>query len=212
MRAGADKMNGMNLITGVVLYLLAVIALIVLSRLTQKEAGRNRKARELAGGELEFAPDAVAQNAARVLIGLFTLLGLSSLVQAVVNHHGLIAGLLFVGLGLVLARLLPGTIVLTGAGLEQMFWLGKPKQMRWKDVQVVNVHEKKRRVAISGRGGVRIVQYKQLPDMERLLAELAAHCPEAMPRTDGKRTVEIPPPVRPVVAPPEAVEKQETTR
>jgi hypothetical protein len=192
----------MNIFAWMMPYLLGMVALFVLSRLSQKEAGRSRKAEELPGGGLEFAPDTVALTSTRLLIGLFGLLGVVGIVGNAFNGHGLWPGVFCASLALLLAKLLPGTILLTDQGLEQRYWLGAPKQMRWKDVHMVTLQQRQRSVTVIGRSGVKIQHVKQLPDRSRLLIELANRCPEAMPREGEKRRVAIPPPPPPEVAPP----------
>lgn len=190
-----------NIVAWLLPYVVGVLVLFVLSRLAQKTADSGRKAQELADGGLEFAPDAAALVAMRLETGIFGLLGVGGVIGYLFNAHGLWVSLFCVVFALLLAKLLPGTIVLTEAGLEQRYWLGKPKQMRWKDVQIVTVQHKQRSVTVRGRGGVKIQHAKQLPDMERFVAELTTRCPDAMPREGEKRRVVIPPPP-PVVAPP----------
>ncbi len=197
----------MTLIVGVaVFYMLAVVSLLVLSRVAQQEALRSRKAREVAPGALEFAAENSALLASQALIGLFALLGVGGLLESAFTGRGLLPGLFCAGFALLLAKLMPGTIVLLPDGLEQRYWLGKPKQMRWRDVQEVIVLGKQRRVIVRGRGDVKILHTKQLPDQERLLAELGAHCPDAMPGQEGvaphPRHFVIPPPPPPAVEQP----------
>jgi hypothetical protein len=103
-----------------------------------------------------------------------------------------------------LLRILPGSITLTSAGLEQRYWLAKAKGIAWSDVRSIAVDHKQGRVTISSRTGVKIQHPRQLPDRARLLAELEARCPDKMPRADGSASPYHPvvPPPPPVVDPP----------
>lgn len=187
----------MILIWVMVPYLLAVALLVVLSRLILKEANEEQLADPLSGGGLEFAPKKTARLAMQIFIGIFGLFGLLGIVSALVNGRPPIISVVFVLFALLMARILPGSITLTEAGLEQRFWLGKAKVIAWNEVRAVAVDQKQGRVTITGATGAKIQHPRQLPDRARLLVELESRCPDKMPRPDGS----VPPPHPPVVPP-----------
>lgn len=162
--------------------LLAFILLYwVASRITVSEADKDRQAREIATGRIEFLPNP------RGFWGAYVLLGLMSypVVSLVVSGFNSAIGLWFVAfcLGFMVMFLMvyPGSITASGEGLEQNYWLGSLKRIAWKEVSSISVDDKRKRVTISSARGVKIVHTRQLPDKARLFAELQMHCPQRMP-------------------------------
>ena len=172
----------MNPIYFLVLFFVGVAALWVLSRQIVREADRDRTARTLPDGALEFAAGQRAFLAMVVFIGVFAVLGVWGTVSALIAGRGLVFSLLCLGFALLLLRVLPGTIVLSGQGLEQRFWLARAKRIAWDQVRDVAVRPKQGEVTICGQRGAKIQHTRQLPDRARLLAELEARCPDKMPR------------------------------
>jgi len=189
----------MNLISLMSAYFIGVIVLFVLARMILKEADTNLQAEELPGGALRFGPDQLARIAMAVFIGGFGVVGVLGTVSALFGGRGLAMSLFCLAVALLLLRFLPGTLLLTKEGLEQHVWLGSPKKIAWSEVQSVTVVKREGRVVILGTGGRKIQHAKQLPDRDRLLAELRAHCPDKMPGATitvaaGHRDWMVPPP------------------
>jgi hypothetical protein len=80
-----------------------------------------------------------------------------------------------------IAASFPETIIVKADGLEQVSWLWKNKRIHRSDIVEINTGEKSRTVTITSADGTRIVHSRQLPDRQRLLAELKHHCGENPP-------------------------------
>lgn len=111
------------------------------------------------------------------------------LLQAAVRHairsqNGpwdlLTEGILTAG-ALAFLAMLPGTIVVTDEGVEQIFWLRKNKRLGWDDIDEVSTGKDRRTVAIQGKNGTKIVHTGQQVDGPLLLLELKQRCGEDLP-------------------------------
>jgi hypothetical protein len=132
-------------------------------------------------GRIEFPP---------CLIAFWSwLLVIAFLVQAAVRHllrnqYGpwdlLIEGILAAG-ALAFLSMLPGTIVVTDEGVEQIFWFRKNKRLLWDDIEEVSTGKEQRTVSIQGRDGTKILHTGQQVDCPRLLLELKQRCGEDLP-------------------------------
>lgn len=171
----------MNLIAVLLPYFVGFIVLFALSRIVLAEADSNRPAEQLPDGRLIFAPEKMALVAMVLFVGGLGGLGIFGSVVALFNGHGLLPSLFCLAFAALLLCILPGTLTLTNEGLEQRYWAGNVKRIRWRDVTSVRIVQKEGRVVISGLGYSRIQHTRQLPDRDRLMAELQAHCPDRMP-------------------------------
>ena len=75
----------------------------------------------------------------------------------------------------------PGTVVITGSCLQQVYWFRRNKRIRWQEIVEINTGEKSHTVIITGADGTKIVHVRQLADRRRLLLELKNHCGEELP-------------------------------
>ena len=180
-------------------YFVGVVILFILMRIILREADSNVRAEELPDGVLRFAPVKQALIAMMVFIGIFVLVAVASTISTLIGGHGLIVSLFCLAVVFLLLQVLPGTVLLTKEGLEQHFWLGNLKKIAWSEVRAVSVLQREGRVVIFGASGKKIQYTRQLPDRDRLLAELRLHCPDKMPEPStspatGQRQWTVPPP------------------
>jgi hypothetical protein len=156
----------------------AVVALIVLAKLSVKTADENRTATEV-NGRLEFSPDQANFWGIYLFIALLGYGALAGLV-GIRSAADLTAPAFCVGFVALLLVAFPGTIATDQTGIEQRYWLRSPKRIAWKDVAKVTVDAKRNEVKITSRQGVKIVHARQLPDQARLLKELHERCTETL--------------------------------
>lgn len=158
----------------------SIVLVFVLSRLIVSSADESRRAREIGDGQFEFAPNKRNYIAAVLFVGYLVYVSISLVVTGLSTAAGEIGTALWLAIALFLVAAFPGSIVVSDQGLQQKYWLRK-KRMAWKDVGKVVLDEKRNRVTIAGRGGIKIVFMRQLPDKARLMAELGKHCPDKVP-------------------------------
>lgn len=119
------------------------------------------------------------------LAGGFVIIGflVESAVRHLIRSHSSFADCFIQGLLLICAitvlSTMPGTILVTGEGLEQTYWLRKRIRLAWDEIVEVNLD--KQTVTIRGGDGTRIVHTSQQVDRERLLVELKHHCGDELP-------------------------------
>ena len=75
----------------------------------------------------------------------------------------------------------PGSVVVTGDGLEQIYWFWRNKHIRWNDIVEIESGQKDRTVTITSANGTKIVHSRFLADRPRFLLELKEHCGEELP-------------------------------
>lgn len=175
-------------------FFIAAAVLFVLSRLVLSEGDPTRPPRTLPDGGLEFAFPARAFLGIYLFLGFLGLVTVSGIVSSTRSLMGIVVTVFCVGFIVLLLRVLPGTLVVTAQGLEQRYWLRKPRVIAWADVRRIEVREKQREVVIRGVGGTKIQHSKQFPDREQLMAALEAHCPDRMPGAARVIPPAVPPP------------------
>lgn len=144
-------------------------------------ASARRRANDLATGRIEFTPNRRATAAWLIMAAYF---GYSVPDQFIYVGHKPLSIFNAVILAVIAISLLvsfPGTILIDSEGLQQTFWAGKNKRIRWADIVEINTGEKSRTVTITGADGTTIVHSRQLPDRPRLLWELKQHCGDELP-------------------------------
>ena len=75
----------------------------------------------------------------------------------------------------------PATIVVTGDGLEQLYWFRRKKRIRWSEFEEVKTGKKSGMVTVTGKDGTKIIHSPMLADRQRFLLELKRHCGEELP-------------------------------
>jgi hypothetical protein len=139
---------------------------------------RQRKARDLDDGRVEFAPNRRAVWA----WGLLLLYLIYATVIQLKTSHGRPLNLTALGiLTLVIVFSFPYTIIVTADGLQQIAWLRIKKQICWTDIVEINTGERSRTVTMTAADGTKIIHSSQLPDRPRLLIELKQHCGDNLP-------------------------------
>jgi hypothetical protein len=163
-----------NLLFAAVFGTLAVVAvLLFLGRIGNRGSARFRN------GKAEFPPSPASLWSGLVIIGFL----LGSAVLHLIRNHGsvpdlLIQGALLVG-ALTLLSTVPGTILVTDEGVEQVYWIRKRVRISWDNI--VEVKLDPRTVTIQAEDGTRIVHTRQQVDRARLLVELKHHCGDELP-------------------------------
>ncbi len=179
----------------------AAAVLMVLMSLVLSEGDPTRSPHTLPDGGLEFSFPERAFWGIYLFLGILGFIALSGVMASRHGGGGVILTLFCVAFIVLLLWLLPGTIVVNAQGLEQRYWLRKPVTIAWAEVRSIFLNQKRREVTIRSVVGAKIQYSRQFPDLDRLMAELQAHCPDRMP---GATRVIPPPPPPPVVPPPEA--------
>jgi len=130
---------------------------------------------------VEFAPNRVflwAEIAFAVRMGV---LAFGFLKHGGANPWDLITGAAL-GLGaFAILFSLPGTVLVTEGGMEEVRWLRRNKRVGWDEIVEINTGEKSRTVTITARDGTKIVHSRQMSDRQRFLLELKKHCGENLP-------------------------------
>ncbi len=148
-----------------------IAALMVIS-----EADKNRLAVESKNGRIEFLPNARSYWGVYVIIAVLCYPVVTGVISQI--HSGSGAWLVSLCMGFIMLLLIsfPGSIDVTSEGVEQNYWVGRRKRLAWRDVVGFEVDKKNKRVTIRAKSGPKIVHTRQLPDRERLMAELEIHC------------------------------------
>ena len=102
-------------------------------------------------------------------------------------RHGVTEPLTFVtgallglsSVGLVFA--LPGTVLATNSGLEEITWLWRNKRIRWDKIVEINTERKGSTITVVGADETKIIHSRRLPDRSRFLLEIRRHCGENLP-------------------------------
>jgi hypothetical protein len=90
---------------------------------------------------------------------------------------GALLGLSSVGL----VSVLPGTILVSDNGLEEVIWFWRNKRIRWEEIVEINTERKGSTVTVIGVDRTKIIHSSRLPDRPRFLAEIRQHCGENLP-------------------------------
>jgi len=143
--------------------------------------GNRKPAKVLTDGRVEFPPNWIIVWAS-VLIDLrMGIIAAEFLMNGVEKPLEFMTGALLGLAVLVPFFVLPGTIVVSGEGIEQASWLGKNKRIRWEAIAKVSGGVKDRQVTITARDKTRIVHSHFLADRPRLLLELKQHGGDNLP-------------------------------
>lgn len=140
-----------------------------------------RSATDRANGTVEFAPRwfgvwALVYVAIRMCFITWGFL-----------RHGLTAPLTFItgaSLGLAsvgLVFVLPGSVLVTDNGLEEVIWLWRNKKIPWEEIVEINTERKGSMVTVIGADKTKIIHSSRLPDRPRFLLEIKRHCGENLP-------------------------------
>ena len=141
-----------------------------------------RSATACANGEIEFAPQwfgvwALAYVEIRMVFVTWSFL-----------RHGPTAPLIFATGALLgvtcigLVSMLPGTLLVTDSGLEEVLWFWRNKRIRWEEVVEINTERNGNAVTVIGADKTKIIHSSRLPDRPRFLLEIKRHCRENLPK------------------------------
>ncbi|MHB1673972.1 MAG: PH domain-containing protein [Acidobacteriaceae bacterium] len=169
--------NALSWVAPKLLWIAPLLAFLVLIA----GVGKPKSAGDLADGKIEFAPSRI-ELAAWVVIFICLMIETIDLFR---HSQGQILNLLSAAcpglLVLVVISYVPGTIVITADGLQQIYWFSRNKRIRWEEIVEINTGKKNRDVTITGANRTKIIHSNQLPDRARLLLELKRHCGENLP-------------------------------
>ena len=171
-------MDGRSFAANLVFLLLFAAAAILAILIFLGRIG-NRGSAHFSDGKVSFPPSRASLGSELVLIGFL----LQSAVRHLLRSHGsamdwVAQGALLV-CSLAMLTTLPGTIVVTDEGLEQLYWFRRRVRLPWD--QIVEVKLNPHTIAIQGEDGTRVVHTGQQVDRARLLVELKHHCGDDLP-------------------------------
>ena len=160
-----------------IIHLLFWIAVVLVLAGMLKNRGA---AKILTGGQIEFAPRWFVVWAWIFLVLRMIFIVPNYLKQGLGKPWDFVIG---ASLGVAVLGFLceiPGTLIVSSGGIEQVFWLWRNKKMRWDEIVEINTGEKSKgsTVTVMGADGTKIVHSGQLPDRPRFLLELRQHCGE----------------------------------
>ena len=171
----------MDLFKVIAPFFCVLITFWIAGRVAVADAASHRTAVQRENGRIEFFPNR------QCFWGIYVILAFTSypILVFVATGFKSSVGLWLISLcsGCILLLLMsfPGSIYITGDGLEQSYWVGSKRRIQWKQVGRISIDDKKKRVTITALNGHKIVHTRQLPDKGRFLAELRTHCPTKMP-------------------------------
>lgn len=155
----------------------AMLVLLLLAKMIAGRADVGREART-DGGQLQFEPNRRSFWGVYAFVAAVSYIVVASLVQGGTSSSAVAVSSIGVAFVLFLLMAFPATIVADEKGLEQIFWLRTRKRIDWKDLKGFAVDQKTGELRIAARTGVKIVHTRQLPERDRLLAEIQKHSTE----------------------------------
>jgi hypothetical protein len=140
-----------------------------------------RSATVRASGTVEFAPQwfgvwALTYVAIRMFFITWSYLR-HGLTEPLTFATGALLGITCIGL----VFMLPGTVLVTDSGLEEVLWLWRNKRIRWEEIVEINTERKGSTVTVIGADKTKILHSSRLPDRPRFLVEIKRHCGENLP-------------------------------
>ena len=159
-----------------VLLLWIIFAWMVLGR-----TGKRGSARVLSDDRVEFAQDRIAFWGWLLMFMYTAWVAAKTLMKDPVNPWNFITAACLGFMALSFLFSIPGAVVTTDDGLEQIYWFWRNKRIRWKDIVEINAGEKSQTVEVTSADGTKIVHSRFLADRKRFLLELKEHCGEELP-------------------------------
>ena len=152
------------------------LALLIASMVSNRSSATVR-----ASGKVEFAPrwfGVWALIYVAIRMGFITWGYLRhGLGEPLTFATGVSLGLASVGLVLTL----PGTVLVSDSGLEEVLWFWRNKRIRWEDIVEINTERKGSAVTVIGADKTKIIHSNRLPDRPRFLFEIRQQCGENLP-------------------------------
>ena len=152
----------------------AMLVLLLLAKMIAGRADVGREARA-EGGQLQFEPNRRSFWGVYSFVAAVAYVIVASLIQGVTSASALAVSSIGLAFVLFLLMAFPATIVADEKGLEQIFWLRTRKRIAWKDLKSFAIDQKTGELRIAARTGVKIVHTRQLPERDKLLAEIEKH-------------------------------------
>ena len=154
---------------------------IALALLITSMASNRSSATVRSSGKLEFAPRWFG-----VWALIYVAIRMGFIAWGYVRHGlgepltfatGALLGLTSVGLVLAL----PGTVLVSDSGLEEVLWSWRNKRILWEDIVEINTERKGSTVTVIGADKTKIIHSNRLPGRPRFLLEIRQHCGENLP-------------------------------
>jgi hypothetical protein len=112
----------------------------------------------------------------------FPIVFLSSLKGGLFHHRlNLLETVWAVAGGVITLWYLPGTILSSDQGLEQVYWLHQNERILWPDIAEIITEKNHGLISIEGADGTRIVHTFLHSDRNRMLMELKQRCGDNLP-------------------------------
>ncbi len=159
------------LLAGLILWLLGIL---------EKVPQRSR-AKDLADGAIRFGKGMFDLWTGGVIGVWAVLIAAEYLRRGFGDRWHFWTGVLFGLAAFVMTCDIPGDLVVSHEGIEQVYWFWKNKRIGWKEIVEINTGKKNRFVEITGADGTRIRYSGPLADLPRLFLELKLHCGENLP-------------------------------
>ncbi len=179
----------MDLFKAIAPFFCVFIVFWIAGRVAVADAASHRTAVQRENGRIDFFPNRQCFWGIYVIFAFISYPILVFVATGFKSPVGLWLISLCSGCILLLLMSFPGSIYITGDGLEQSYWVGSKRRIQWKQVAWIRIDEKKKRVTVKGSNGHKIVHTRQLPDKVRFLAELRRHCPTKMPAEAELKTL-----------------------
>lgn len=144
-------------------------------------ARKGRTARVHSDGRIEFAPNGAAYVAWPLVAGVVVWWFVRNLMDYKRGFFELWIEACFGLCAFAVLTMFPSTVVVSGEGLEQVYWLRKNIRISWNNIVEINTGKKERTITIVAADGTKIEHSSRLADRPRLLLELRQHCGQDLP-------------------------------
>jgi hypothetical protein len=144
-------------------------------------AGKRGSARVFSDDRVEFSQDQIALWGWLLIIVYMAWLAVGTLMK---SHGNLWDFFIPTCIGLMALSFLfslPGTVVVSDDGVEQIYWFRRHKRICWMDIVEIESGPRDLLVTITGADGTKIVHSRFLADRPRLLLELKRRCGDELP-------------------------------
>ena len=170
----------MNVLMAFIPLFVAIAFLTVASRLIVAPADGHRGAR-VSGDSTYFEPNRRNFWGVYMFSAAMAYGAIAALVGGLNSAGGILTFIFCLGFAFLIFAVFPGTIVSGPSGLEQRYWLWMSKKIAWSEIRSIDNNEKKKTLTIYSAAGTKIQHTKILPERDRLVADLRAHCANKLP-------------------------------
>jgi hypothetical protein len=153
--------------------------------------GNRSHARVLSGSRVEFTQDRISLCGWLYLVVNMAWLAVKNVMKSHGNPWDFVIPVMLVSCALMFLFAIPGKVVVSEDGIEEVHWLRKRKRILWKDIVEIESGQKDRMVTITGADGTRIIHSCFLADRPRLLMELKRHCGHELPPDFPREPIDV---------------------